>query len=65
MLVAVVKVCFPSRITVKQGRVVCRILGLKEPYIHAIVEGIQDTLMFHALVVINIAKDELQTLNFE
>lgn len=32
---------------------------------HAIVEGIQDTLMFHALVVINIAKDELQTLNFE
>lgn len=32
---------------------------------HAMVEGIQDTLTFHALVVIDIAKGELQTLNFE
>jgi hypothetical protein len=32
---------------------------------HAVVEGIQDTLMFHALVVVNIAKGELQALNFE
>lgn len=32
---------------------------------HAIIEGIQGPLMFHALVVIVIAKGELQTLNFE
>lgn len=32
---------------------------------YAIVEEIQDTLMFHALLAINTAKGELQTLNFE